>query len=83
VDLVAYLWFNSPVRGNDGRKLDHATLKRSGFERASRLRMVLGRRMSRPASDSTDRRFSGGSQRTEMVARRPCEQSPFRGAHRN
>jgi len=27
VDLVAYLWFHSPVRDNDGRKLDHATLE--------------------------------------------------------
>jgi Homeodomain-like domain len=24
---MAYLWFNSPVRDNDGRKLDHATLE--------------------------------------------------------
>jgi transposase len=27
VDLVAYLCFNSPMRDNDGRKLDHATLE--------------------------------------------------------
>jgi transposase len=24
---MVYLWFNSPVRDNDGRKLDHATLE--------------------------------------------------------
>ena len=27
MDLVACLWFNSPMRDNDGRKLDHATLE--------------------------------------------------------
>jgi hypothetical protein len=46
--------------------------KRSGFERASRSRTVPGQRIWRPVSVSIDRRFSGGSQHTEKVVRKPC-----------